>query len=85
MTANIDEIRHLRWQCRRGLLELDVLLGNFLEQQYLSLPTTQQAIFVRLLSCADQDLLTWFMRTAQPEDMELQQMVELVLSIGVKS
>jgi antitoxin CptB len=50
---------HLRWSCRRGMLELDVLLGNFLEEAFLNLNEKDQADFVRLLDNNDQDLFTW--------------------------
>jgi len=49
----------LRWACRRGMLELDVLLGNFLEEVYTNLEKEDQHIFVRLLSENDQDLFMW--------------------------
>ena len=41
----------LRWSCRRGMLELDVLLGNFLEEAYFGLTPSEQELFVKLLEC----------------------------------
>jgi len=55
-TFNVDR---LRWQCRRGMLELDYLLLEFLEQQFESLPEAMKADFVRLLEAPDQDLQRW--------------------------
>ena len=49
----------LRWSCRRGMLELDVLLGNFLEEVFLALSAEEQAIFTELLEVTDQDLFMW--------------------------
>jgi antitoxin CptB len=68
----------LRWACRRGMLELDVLLGNFLEEAFLSLPEQDQNIFVRLLSENDQDLFTWLTGHTKPNDAELAEMVEKI-------
>ena len=31
----IESMQRIRWACRRGMLELDVLLGNFLDHAYL--------------------------------------------------
>lgn len=62
----LSELGQLRWQCRRGLLELDVLLGNFLEANYASFSPTEKAAFVRLLQCTDQELLYWFTHQEQP-------------------
>lgn len=56
----------LRWACRRGMLELDVLLGNFLEEAYLSLDQTEQKIFIELLSENDQDLFMWLTGKESP-------------------
>jgi len=36
-------------------------------------------IFVRLLTCEDQDLFFWLMRRGESEDPELQYMVNLIL------
>jgi antitoxin CptB len=52
-------LSRLRWQCRRGMLELDVLLGKFLEEAFLNLPENEQDIFIKLLNNSDQDLYYW--------------------------
>jgi antitoxin CptB len=50
---------HLRWACRRGMLELDILLGKFLESGYLNLTENEKSLFEALLACSDQDLFDW--------------------------
>lgn len=50
---------NLRWACRRGMLELDVLLGNFLNEAYPKLPKAQQELFEHYLTNNDQDLFMW--------------------------
>ncbi len=54
-----DEQQRLRWQCRRGLLELDLLLGRFIERRYAVLTAAEQEAFRRLLTQPDQTLLAW--------------------------
>ena len=71
---------HLRWACRRGMLELDVLLKNFLEESYPALTLAEQQLFTKLLACSDQDLFEWFMRKKQPDDPQILTMVELILT-----
>lgn len=71
------EISRLRWACRRGMLELDVLLGVFLEEAFLKLPKEQQELFVQLLSCNDQELFEWLTGKKEP-DPEFKTMVEQV-------
>lgn len=68
----------LRWQCRRGMLELDVLLGNFLEQAYLKLTPDDQELFTKLLTCNDQELFMWLTGKETPTDPQLLAMVEKV-------
>lgn len=46
----------LRWKCRRGMQELDVLLERFLETRYDALDPAAQAAFAQLLDMEDPDL-----------------------------
>lgn len=58
----------LKWQCRRGMLELDKLFLTFLDTQYDSLSQTEQALFQELLKQADQTLFAWFFdQNIEPE------------------
>ena len=47
----------LRWRCRRGKQELDILLRNFLDRHLAHLTAPQRATFERLLAMEDDDLL----------------------------
>lgn len=69
----------LRWACRRGMLELDVLFMPFVEQAYDQLSDTDKSIFERLLECQDPELFAWFMGHETCEDTELNYMVQLIL------
>jgi antitoxin CptB len=46
-----------RWQCRRGMLELDLLLNNFVDKKVEALTQQQKKTFELLLSYPDQTLL----------------------------
>ncbi|KDE39571.1 MAG: succinate dehydrogenase assembly factor 2 [Nitrincola lacisaponensis] len=74
-----DDIRRLAWQCRRGMLELDILLEPFAKEAFRGLAFEDQQRFVKLLSCEDQDLFVWFMEREQPEDPDLQRIVRIIL------
>ncbi len=69
------EILQLRWQCRRGMLELDLMLGTFLDKAYASLTQTARADFRRLLEESDQTLYEWLVGQAIPEAVSMQTMV----------
>ena len=73
------ELNRLFWHSRRGMLELDVLLVPFTQEVYSSLNETDRQLYVRLLSCEDQDMFGWFMERTESEDPELQRMVRIIL------
>jgi antitoxin CptB len=57
----------LRWQCRRGMLELDLLLGTFLDKGYAVLTRQAQEDFKRLLALPDPTLYAWLIGQTLPE------------------
>jgi len=69
----------LRWRSRRGMLELDLVLGPFFDKMFDVLSADQQDTFVRLLEQEDPDLMLWFSRNGQSSDCELQALVEFIL------
>ncbi len=74
----IDNIKQLQWACRRGMLELDVLLGNFLAEAYPHLPMVEQKQFVELLNCTDTELFAWLMGREIPDDSGLLHITEAI-------
>ena len=58
----MSEISKLRWHCRRGMREMDLLLGGYLETRYCQAPTERQQAFSNLLDELDQDILNWVMQ-----------------------
>ena len=86
MSTNIEKSpvekakARLRWACRRGMLELDVLLLPFVDEAWQDLDDEQKVIFERLLTCDDPELFAWFMGHEKCEDQELNQMVQLILN-----
>ncbi|KGK42524.1 succinate dehydrogenase assembly factor 2 [Nitrincola sp. A-D6] len=78
MYTEVD-IRKLAWQCRRGMLELDILLEPFAKEAFSELAEEDQDRFVKLLACEDQDLFVWFMERDVPEDPDLQRIVRIIL------
>jgi antitoxin CptB len=69
----------LKWACRRGMLELDVLFIPFVDEAYDDLTAKGQRTFERLLTEQDPDLFSWFMGHKTCEDSELNTMVQFIL------
>ncbi|MCE9685331.1 succinate dehydrogenase assembly factor 2 [Shewanella sp. AS16] len=68
-------IARVRWACRRGMLELDVLFQPFVEHEYQHLSDADKALFIRLLEGEDPELFAWFMGHEACPDPELARMV----------
>jgi len=76
----------LAWQCRRGMLELDVVLIPFLEQHFDSLDSNQQELFSRLLEQDDPDLYSWIMGFDKSENENFNSLIQLIRNkLGIKS
>ena len=73
------ELNRMRWATRRGMLELDLVLGPFVEERYASLSLADRERFQRLMLCEDQDLFSWFLKREQNPDQELAGIVKQIL------
>jgi len=76
----LPPIGQLRWQCRRGMLELDYVLVEFLDQHYASLPDNLKHTFVKMLDSEDQLLMDWAMANVVPSDPDIRAIVDLMRS-----
>ncbi|MFL0803109.1 MAG: succinate dehydrogenase assembly factor 2 [Agarilytica sp.] len=72
------DINRLRWACRRGMLELDLVLLPFLENTFSSLSEDDQLLFEQLLEGEDQDMFGWFLRRVEPEDPDTRRIVNII-------
>lgn len=72
------EKARLTWHCRRGMLELDLILQRFLKQGLEQLSAKELNTFDALLSCTDPELFAWFMGHEEPENKELKEIVAII-------
>jgi len=68
----------LSWQCRRGLLELDLLLQGFMERCYNNLSDSDKASFETLLKSPDQLLLDYLLGGTVPFDKDVANVVKQI-------
>lgn len=79
------DYHRLRWASRRGMLELDLILGPFLENIYPDLREEDKLLYQRLLEGEDQDMFNWFLHKTVPEDPDMQKIVAIILkNTGLK-
>ena len=70
----------MRWRCRRGMLELDILLAHFVERHYACLDETQRSTFNTLLDMPDAELWDMITEKMMPSRMsgEFSSLLELI-------
>jgi antitoxin CptB len=67
-TADVD---WLRWRCRRGMRELDLLLERYLARDWPAAAPERRAAFVALLELPDPELAALCLGLAAPPDAGL--------------
>lgn len=72
LTANRQPLTAgaLRWRCRRGMRELDVLLERYLRELYPSAPAAEQQAFAAMLEAPDPQLFAYVVQREVPADPE---------------
>ena len=68
----------IKWNCRRGLLELDLVLERFVARHLDALSASQTEMFKELLAYEDNDLLDMVMGRAEPVDAKLSGVLEMM-------
>jgi antitoxin CptB len=79
---NDPKYNRLCWHSRRGMLELDLVLGPFVKECYPHLSTEDQTRYEQLLTCEDQDLFSWFIGRVTPQDEDHAQIVDKILEFA---
>lgn len=74
----MSDLARLRWKCRRGTLELDLILARFLDTHYAHLSPAQQEAFESLLEAADDDLWQLVNGESASESPAQQSLIELL-------
>jgi len=69
------ELSRMRWRCRRGMLENDLILTRFLDARGGTISAADVAALDRLLDLADGELWDLIAGRAEPDDKELLPMV----------
>jgi len=75
-----EQVSDYRWQCRRGMLELDLLLNNFVDKKTDVLTQQQKESFELLLSYPDQTLLDLLLGNAVSSDAAIATIVQYIQS-----
>jgi antitoxin CptB len=64
--ADRQELGKLRWRCRRGMRELDILLTRYVDQSFCGASNLEQEAFRRLLETQDTLLYAYCLGSERP-------------------
>ena len=64
----MSDRNHVRWLCRRGMKELDIVITRYFERDYDSLSALEQISFKEFLQVEDPEIFAWVMGRSTPEN-----------------
>jgi antitoxin CptB len=78
----MNELSKLKWQCRRGTLELDILLTRYLETCFIHANKEEQASFIELLKLEDTVLIPHLMGNREPDTESMLLLVKKIQGLS---
>ncbi len=63
----MSDRNRVRWLCRRGMKELDLVINRYFESDYDSLTEQEQSEFKDFLNLEDPEMFSWIMGRTTPE------------------
>lgn len=78
MNASTEQKARIIWHCRRGMLELDLILTRFMTQYFDTLTTHEVTIFEKMLTYPDPEIYVWLIGQVTPVDEEIAEIVTFI-------
>jgi antitoxin CptB len=75
------ELNRLRWRCRRGMLENDLILARFLDARGDGITANEIDALERLLQLSDNELWHLLSGRQEPEDAAMGPLVEALRAV----
>jgi antitoxin CptB len=76
-----QELGRLRWRCRRGMRELDLLLSRYVDSHYGEASPADQKVFLELLEAPDPVIYAYCMGKTPPPTPELTALIARITSL----
>jgi len=73
-----QEFGKLRWRCRRGIKELDVLLTRYVDEQFRGASAADQQAFLGLLEGEDSTIYAYCFGQQSPPTAEMSALVDRI-------
>ena len=81
----MSELPRLRWLCRRGMKELDVVLESYLQRSYPSAAGEEQQAFRSLLELPDPELYGLLLGRGEAADEPTRRLVDCLRRISAQA
>lgn len=78
----MSDLDRIRWRCRRGLLELDLILAGFLERHLEELNPLELELLKELLEWPDNDLLDLVLGRTELSNPQCQPLLDRIRACG---
>jgi antitoxin CptB len=79
--SDLESLNKLRWRCRRGTMELDLMLMRYLELCYAASEKIDKQSFVSLLEKEDTELLRYLLGEIIDYPSELAKIIHQIRSL----
>ena len=76
--GDIERVRKLKWLCRRGMKELDILLEQFIDNHQESLAGGSWPELEALLRTEDDLLWDWFQDSSNPAASRYRELLDQI-------
>ncbi len=78
----MSDLSRLRWLCRRGMKELDLVLSSYLDLCYETASPGERQSFRSLLDMQDPDLYALIIGRSKAQDQSMKQFIEQLRSLN---
>ncbi|HEY0563729.1 MAG TPA: succinate dehydrogenase assembly factor 2 [Methylophilus sp.] len=79
------EQRRLAWRCRRGMLELDIVLQRFVSEQFGSLTLAEMEVFDEMLELPDNDFWALIQSHETQSNQHLQTIISKLQAVTISA
>ncbi len=76
-----EHLGKLRWRCRRGMKELDLLTLSYLDRHYPTASAAEQQAFADLLEVQDPLLMSYMVGRETPTDAAMARVVNIMRTL----
>jgi antitoxin CptB len=82
VSIDATDLARLRWRCRRGMRELDVLLLRYVDQAWPHVSNGERDAFAQLVDLPDPELFGYLVGRAEPVEDTVRAVIDAIRRLG---